>query len=204
MMQKNISLEEDIYEFLRHNCDFGETPSGVLRRLLHLPSLPPGEISFYDNNPSPVVVYSHSGDAVEAKREQNPPVTMESSTNGAVRAIDSELNKSALMLFIEGPSLRIMNSTDKYLLILGFVHKEKQGEFEKVLGVTGRRRRYFGCSSEEIDGSGTSTHPRLIPNSGYWAMTNADTNQKCEMLRKVLEVFGYSPAEIKAAVSAIV
>ena len=68
--------------------------------------------------------------------------------------------------------------TDQFLKILGFVYNQDPAKFEKVLAVKGRRRRYFGHSREEIEKSGKSTHPRSIPGSGYWAMTNADTLQK--------------------------
>jgi negative modulator of initiation of replication len=89
------------------------------------------------------------------------------------------------------------------LSILGFAYKERPQAFEKVLEIGGRRRRYFGRSQQEIISSGRSTHPKKIPGAPFWVMTNADTRQKCDMLRQTLRVLGYSDDDIRAADNAV-
>jgi negative regulator of replication initiation len=89
--------------------------------------------------------------------------------------------------------------TKKYLRLLGFLAEQHGGEFEQVLGIRGRTRVYFGRSREEIATRGKSSHPRKIPGSGYWAMTNADTAQKQEILADVLGVLGYPKDLIRQA-----
>jgi negative modulator of initiation of replication len=94
-------------------------------------------------------------------------------------------------------------ATEKYLEILSVRHSESPDEFERILQVSGRERRYFGRSRKEITDSGTSTHPRAIPGTEYWAMTNADTPQKREILGRVLRLLGFSSAEIESVTSAV-
>ena len=83
--------------------------------------------------------------------------------------------------------------TDRYLSLLEFACNRDPAGFRDVPDlVAGRGRAYFGHTREEIEKCGKSTHPRQIPNTTYWAMTNADTQQKCDTLRKVLTLLGYS------------
>jgi len=90
---------------------------------------------------------------------------------------------------------------DKFLYLLGIAHSQKQEEFEKVLLVQGRGRKYFATSRQEIINSGNSTQPKQIPGSSYWVMTNSPSNQKVSMLREVLELLNYSNEAISEAVS---
>jgi negative modulator of initiation of replication len=93
-------------------------------------------------------------------------------------------------------------ATAKFLAVLGFIHERDPKAFEKVLQFDGRSRKYFARSRQEITSSGTSTHPKQIPGSDYWVMTNADTGQKRDMLRQVLKTLGYAGDDIRAAADA--
>jgi negative modulator of initiation of replication len=85
--------------------------------------------------------------------------------------------------------------TKKYLRLLAFLAKAHPEEFERVLEVRGRQRLYFGNSRAEIAQTGKSLHPRNIPGTDYWAMTNADTAQKQDIAAEVMKVLGY-PREV--------
>ena len=111
--------------------------------------------------------------------------------------------ESPLMCFIAEDASWRRNATEKFLHILGFAFQEDPAKFEKLLEISGRRRKYFGRSKEDIEQSGRNPHPRPIYGSGYWAMTNADTRLKRDILRRALEVLGYSPDEIRTAVQAL-
>jgi negative modulator of initiation of replication len=100
-------------------------------------------------------------------------------------------------------TMRIRTTTDQYLAILGWLAKHHGEDFDEVLALGGRKRRYFGRSESDIASSGTSTHPRPIPGTSYWAMTNADTNQKRDMLREVLQILGYPHRDIETTANAI-
>lgn len=94
-------------------------------------------------------------------------------------------------------------AVQKMLHILSVAHDQKKSEFEKVLAIQGRGRKYFALTQAEIEASGNSTQPRRIPGTRYWIMTNSPTHQKKDMLREVLFLLEYSDAAIRAAVSTI-
>lgn len=79
-------------------------------------------------------------------------------------------------------------TTERYLCLLGFLYSQYEKDFDRVLKIAGRERRYFGRSESEIEESGMSTHPRQIPGTKLWAMTNSDTAQKKQIMGRVLEV----------------
>ena len=94
--------------------------------------------------------------------------------------------------FLHSPTMRFGNATDKFLAVLAEVHQYSPKDFEKVLSIQGRGRVYFARSKAEITRSGRSTQPRQIPGTSFWVMTNSPTPQKRAMLRKALELLGYS------------
>jgi negative modulator of initiation of replication len=92
------------------------------------------------------------------------------------------------------------DATDRYLQILAFAHQQKQDIFDRVLRMpSGRRRVYFAQSEEEIARSGTSTHPRQIPQSNFWALTNLANDDKGKLLVKALRLVGYGSSVAKEA-----
>lgn len=94
-------------------------------------------------------------------------------------------------------------AVDRFLYFLSVAHNQKKREFEKVLAIQGRDRKYFAKSKDEIEKSGNSTQPRNIPGTEFWVMTNSPTPQKRSVLRDVLKLLGYSELAIKAASAAI-
>ena len=94
-------------------------------------------------------------------------------------------------------------AVDRFLYFLGVVYSQKRSDFEKVLAIQGRDRKYFAKSREDVEKSGNSTQPRNIPGTPYWVMTNSPTSQKRQMLRDVLKLLEYSDTAISAATSTI-
>jgi negative modulator of initiation of replication len=92
----------------------------------------------------------------------------------------------------------------RFLYILSCVHKRYPEQFKKVLAISGRRRKYFAVSSEELEESGNSVFPKQIPHSPFWVITNNDTPKKRRMIRDVLKLVGYSEDAVKQAVEALV
>lgn len=106
--------------------------------------------------------------------------------------------------FLAGSKLRAQrNATDRFVELLRFAYSQQPDEFERVLEIGGRRRRYFGRTHDEVDRSGTSVSPRRIPGSPYWVMTNAPTSSKKGILISVLKVLGYSAEQATRASWAI-
>lgn len=108
--------------------------------------------------------------------------------------------------FLHSPEfVRHRNATDRYLELLGWLgqnHAEDAFE-EKLLAVQGRTRLYFARTAGEIYDSGNSTHPHQIPGLDLWAMTNAATRQKCEIVMKVMDMLGHDSGEISMALAAL-
>lgn len=94
-------------------------------------------------------------------------------------------------------------AVDKFLYFLAVAYGQKKGDFERVLAIQGRDRKYFAKSREEVEKSGSSTQPRSIPGTPYWVMTNSPTSQKRQMLRDALKLLGYSDAAVSVAASTI-
>lgn len=92
---------------------------------------------------------------------------------------------------------------DRFLYFLSVAYSQKRSDFEKVLAIQGRDRKYFAKSREEVEKSGKSTQPRNIPETTYWVMTNSPTSQKRQMLRDALKLLEYSDTAISAATSTI-
>lgn len=182
-MARNIEIDDDIWEIVCRNvCAPRETESAVLRRLLNLPDA--NALASLPTEPGSQASPTADLGGEELRR----PVA----------------SQSELMRFLADPSFRYRRTaTDKYLRVLGFVYKQDPTGFAKLLEISGRNRKHFGRSREEIENSGISTHPRQIPESEYWAMTNADTRQKSDMLRNALRVLGYSDGDVRAAHDAI-
>ena len=178
LRQRSVDLDDDVYGFIKTNVrDFGESVSTVLRRLLQIP-------------------------AVEVETVEPPSEETHSQMNGRVKVASLSLvTESPLIGFVSDPGFRRGTATDRFLRALGFVYKEDPTRFERVFEISGRSRKYFGRSEQEIEKSGT--HPRQIPGSEYWAMTNADTRQKCDVLETALRSLGYAVEEIRAAVKAV-
>ncbi len=127
------------------------------------------------------------------------PRTITNGTN-EVAPPTSDAALDPLAAFVSSDRFRYLdNATARYLAILSFIHEQAPDAFDRVLEIKGRQRKYFGRTVAEVADSGESTHPQLIPGSSYWAMTNADTQQKHAILEKVLRRLGYSRAAIAAA-----
>lgn len=94
-------------------------------------------------------------------------------------------------------------AVSRMLMTFKEVHRQHEKDFDKVLSIQGRHRAYFAKSKQEILKSGTSTQPREIGGTGYWVMTNSPNQQKQQMVREVLSLFGYSKKAIDAASAAI-
>lgn len=178
-MPKLIEIDDQLYEYLRSNIrGFRETENDVLLRLLK------------------------RNDHQVARSEVAPK--RPSSTN---LVADPGIQKTEMSFteFVQGPDIKSKrNPTDRYLAIIGFACQQKQAVADRLLQLGGRGRRYFGLTEAEVASSGTSTHPRQVPGTKYWALTNASTHHKGEILGMALRALGYSEAEILAARSALV
>lgn len=106
----------------------------------------------------------------------------------------SKVEEHEFKAFLDAGKLMYGSDTDKFLRVLAEAHRQKPNEFAIALEIRGRDRIYFARTSREISDSGNSTHPKQIPSTRYWVMTNSKTHQKKTMLRQVLAGMRFSQA----------
>lgn len=169
-MSKMIEVDDDIYEFLRQQqTTFSEGASEVLRRSL---KLSPGN----GHGPKP----SHLPEALKR-------VVAETKAE-----ISANPKKKALWDFLKGTEFTAQrNAVGKFVSLLAFLWRENRDKFAAVEGINGRSRKYFAKSESDLDQSGNSVHPKRIPGSEYWVLTNNSTQSKVELLLQVLKLLGY-------------
>jgi negative modulator of initiation of replication len=91
----------------------------------------------------------------------------------------------------------------RFMCLLSCLHQKHGDDFASVLHLSGRKRSYFALSAEELEETGTSVFPKLVPQSPYWVVTNTETAKKRQIIESVLRMLGYGAADIRMAVSAI-
>ena len=80
----------------------------------------------------------------------------------------------------------------RFLFILSTLARAHKKQFANVLEIKGRNRLYFGHSAEQLSEAGSSTNPKLIPNTDFWVITNSNTTRKKMMLTETALKLGYS------------
>lgn len=164
---KTIEVEEDIYEFLRQQqVTFAEGASEVLRRVLKF------------NSATPSVPQAPN------QKAGSPQLTKDE--------FSADPKKKPLWDFLKGPQFTTeRNAVGKLLALLAFLQRENPDRFASVQGISGRSRKYFAKSESDLEQSGNSVHPKKIPGSEYWVVTNNSTQSKVELLLQVLRLLGY-------------
>jgi negative modulator of initiation of replication len=189
---KTIEIEEDLYKYILNNIQaFGETPSQILRRLLVLPEQ--GNTAKQDNNEtiSTTSVQDESLEIPHASQNQQTPVDSETNTF---------VNESVAELF-EDPSFKVEPViTNKFMMLLTTMYFEKQAEFVDAAEKTkGRTRAYLGTGLDELLNTDNeeelaqfkASKPRVIPNTPFWVITNANTGRKRIILTQMMASMGY-------------
>lgn len=179
---RQLDIEQDVYDFLKNVGELGESPSSILRRLLSIP---------HDSSSRRAQTVSNSA----------PDSEMHDSANG----------DDAIRVHLQSDGYRFLRiATDRYLSLLSAAYKADPEAFKRVFDIAGYSRVYFAKSAAEIAKSaaeiaksGTSTSPQRIPNTPYFALTNADTKTKVSMMRQVLHRLGYTKETIEAACKSI-
>jgi len=115
------------------------------------------------------------------------------------------VDSTELVQFLSSVDFRSKTSAvDRFLAILSFAYKDRgQRKFERILSLTGQKRKYFGKNFEEVDESGKSVFPKQIPGTPFWVVSNTDTPKKKRILRGALNLLDFSKNEVSVAVAAL-
>lgn len=154
-----------------------ETVQDVVRRLLKLP------------------------DVIGSKSRTDSQITTPKGMMGATSAGNGH---GAIAGFLNSPHYLVRGSAvERFLSILAWLYNQHPEKFEKVVLLSGRKRRYFATGPEELEASGNSVMPKHIPNSPFWVITNSPTQLKKQMMEDVMRVLGYDASSTRMIVDAI-
>jgi negative modulator of initiation of replication len=121
--------------------------------------------------------------------------TVRSEKNTSERSDESEPSnelETVLKDFLKaGYPRRKARVVDRFLALLSCVCRLNEKNFEHVLQISGRSRKYFALSEAELLASGNSVNPKKIPETKYWVVTNNDTPTKLEIILNVLNETGW-------------
>jgi negative modulator of initiation of replication len=171
---KTIDIDDDLYDYLLKNTErLGETATEIIRRLVGNPAATKRSVS---------------------SQQRTTPV----SSNG-VPSDERDIGQ-----FLESPGFRSQRQVvDRFLSLLVWVHGREGNRFSAVLSIAGRSRKYFALSEKELNDSGTHINPKQIPGTSFWVVTNNDTPKKQDIIRDVMQAFGYSAEALQRAVHAL-
>ncbi len=82
---------------------------------------------------------------------------------------------------------------DRFLGILSALYKKGRRKFEAVAPtIHGNTRIYFGRTSAEVYGTGSSNTPKKIPGSDWYVSSNNSNSQKDTIIRNLMHAMGFS------------
>lgn len=170
---KKIEIDEELYQYIASNTQsIGESASDILRRLLGLSAA------------HEMTAQKTTQPKVATPPETTAPETPTTNSDAAHTSVFNLLNKEELAMQ--------KGIVGRFLFILAALYRTHKTSFHRVLNVTGRDRRYFATSKEELTASGSSLNPKQIEQSPYWVMTNSNTTRKKMMLHEVALELGYT------------
>ncbi|MBL0710038.1 MAG: replication initiation negative regulator SeqA [Colwellia sp.] len=196
---KNIEIDDELYQFIVSNTKaIGESASSILRRLLAL------------NEKSTTSSIQNTAVNLSVNEVQKVPLSSKQANlatepfnNVVVEGSDSvkmvpEAGQESVFNFINKEELAMQRgAVGRFLLILAALYRANPNNFNVVTEICGRDRLYFAHSEAELAASGSSTKPKKIPDSPFWAMTNSNTTRKKMMLTKAAISLGYDVSEVE-------
>ncbi|MDN3652242.1 replication initiation negative regulator SeqA [Thalassotalea ponticola] len=206
---KTIEIDDELYQYIASNTKFiGESASDILRRLLKVSARATAEtatanvdLSVDNTGSKPVDASTEQASAtsshldalaIDSDEPASSDQTDESSDNNVVVTQPTEPTQNVFDLINKEELAMQRGAVGRFLLILSTLYRIQNQEFEQVLDIRGRDRLYFAKSEDELLEYGSSTKPKMIPNSSYWVITNSNTTKKKRMLTDVAIALGYS------------
>jgi negative regulator of replication initiation len=125
-------------------------------------------------------------------------------------AAESNLSASpGIQVHLQSQAFRsLATAQEKFLSILDLLrrlHPNTTQFLDIACTITGRKRKYFAQTPEEVEECGTGAKAmRITRNYPLYVDCNNSTESKRQILRKLMEALGeYEEADIEAAASAI-
>ena len=203
---KTIEIEDDLYKYILNNIEaFGETPSQILRRLLALSDDNAAETTAPEKNTS---VENKSSTRTQSTQQLVQPnsnsaesnVTEHNLTANNVTQKDEHFHQGVRQLFTDPAFTSESVITHKFMMMLTTMYFEKKEAFIEAAETTrGRTRAYLGTDLQDLLNSDNeeelaqfkASKPRMIPQTPYWVITNANTGRKRIILTQMMASMGY-------------
>lgn len=203
---KTIEIEDDLYKYILNNIEaFGETPSQILRRLLALSDDNAAETTAPEKNTS---VENKSSTRTQSTQQLVQPnsnsaesnVTEHNLTANNVTKKDEHFHQGVRQLFADPAFTSESVITHKFMMMLTTMYFEKKEAFIEAAETTkGRTRAYLGTDLQDLLNSDNeeelaqfkASKPRMIPQTPYWVITNANTGRKRIILTQMMASMGY-------------
>ncbi|WP_022942958.1 Negative modulator of initiation of replication [Psychromonas hadalis] len=198
---KQIDIEDDLYKYILANIEaFGETPSQILRRLLHLPKETiEAELNLPATLPEKELVAVDIISPVKALKIKVDKVATHSHSF-ANASLPEAFAKGISALFSSETFQKEPVITNKFKMMLTTMYYEDKKAFISASKVVkGRSRDYLGINLEQLLTSANqeevdllvASKPRDIPYTPFWVVTNANTGRKRIILTQVMASMGY-------------
>lgn len=208
---KTIEIEDDLYKYILNNIEaFGETPSQILRRLLALSedntvetTTPETKVSV--ENKSSTQTHSTQQLAQPNKNRTESNVTghnlsENNVSENKVTEKNEHFHQGVKQLFTDPAFTSESVITNKFMMMLTTMYFEKKDAFIEAAETTkGRTRAYLGTDLQDLLNSDNeeelaqfkASKPRMIPQTPYWVITNANTGRKRIILTQMMASMGY-------------
>ena len=208
---KTIEIEDDLYKYILNNIEaFGETPSQILRRLLALSedntvetTTPEKKVSV--ENKSSTQTHSTQQLAQPNKNRTESNVTghnlsENNVSENKVTEKNEHFHQGVKQLFTDPAFTSESVITNKFMMMLTTMYFEKKDAFIEAAETTkGRTRAYLGTDLQDLLNSDNeeelaqfkASKPRMIPQTPYWVITNANTGRKRIILTQMMASMGY-------------
>jgi negative regulator of replication initiation len=111
--------------------------------------------------------------------------------------------KDSIVTFVQSPEYTVLSGINKYLAVLGWLHKYKSDDFEKVESYRRGNRVYFGKSQRQVEESGEGIAAKQIPGSSIWTLATLDNRAKRGLLADVLQLCNIQSGEINIVIDTI-
>tara|TARA_R110001583_G_scaffold33530_1_gene113236 strand:+ start:2615 stop:3238 length:624 start_codon:yes stop_codon:yes gene_type:complete len=194
---KTIEIEDDLYKHILNNIEaFGETPSQILRRLLALSE---------EKNTVEVVTQNKKTE-IESPVLTRTKLAQQNTVHENTTDIETEtennnhFHRGVRLLFGDSEFTSESIITNKFMMMLTTMYFENTAAFIDAAEKTkGRTRAYLGTNLQDLLNSDNeeelaqfkASKPRMIPQTPFWVITNANTGRKRIILTQMMASMGY-------------
>lgn len=190
---KIIEIDDELYTFIAAQTKhIGESASDILRRLL-LPETPAPQAAKSNEKQTAVASEKPAVAKPRTPAAKAPVKTVVENIQHGSGEIEARLTDSVLAQYTK--------RVDLFLFILSELHDLHPEAFAQVEQIKGKNRIYFATSKEALLSTGSSTNPKLIPDSPFWVVTNNNTAKKVAMLEQVMKILGYGDEATQSVVA---